>query len=104
VIFEGDGEEADDAEALEPLESLLDDCVAVVPVFEQAHLRWHYRSRDERLVKFSNHYFYKDRPLITFPAVSKSSENQGVMLVYVPEGVRDRGGSRTNCTEGWEVE
>ena len=99
VIFETDGEEADDAEALEPLESLLDDCVAVVPVFEQAHLRWHYRSRDERLIKFSNHYFYKDRPLITFPAVSKTTEDQGVRLVYVPEGVWHRGASRTNRAE-----
>ena len=29
-------------------------------------LDWHYRSRDERLIAFSNRYIYNDR-LITFP-------------------------------------
>jgi len=99
-------EEASDAalrEQLEPLESLLDDCIAVFPKFEQAHLRWHYRSRDERLIKFSNHYFYRDRPLITFPSVAADPEDQGVSLVYVPEGVWDRGGSRTNRAEARRV-
>ncbi len=94
VIVDDEG-----AEELEPLDSLLDDCVAVVPVFEQAHLRWHYRSRDERLIRFSNHYFYRDRPLITFPSVAADPEDQGVSLIYVADGVWDRGGSRTNRTE-----
>ncbi|KAA0232042.1 MAG: hypothetical protein EDM74_13910 [Armatimonadetes bacterium] len=31
-------------------------------------LRWHYRSRDERLITFSNVYLY-DRGLITFPGI-----------------------------------
>jgi very-short-patch-repair endonuclease len=95
LIFDEDGAD----EELQPLESLLDDCVAVFPVFEQAHLRWHYRSRDERLIKFSNHYFYRDRPLITFPSVAANPQDQGVSLVHVPDGVWDRGGSRTNRPE-----
>ncbi|MBI4636258.1 MAG: DUF4011 domain-containing protein, partial [Candidatus Rokubacteria bacterium] len=61
LIFDEESGDAALREELEPLESLLDDCVAVFPTFEQAHLRWHYRSRDERLIKFSNHYFYRDR-------------------------------------------
>ena len=32
-------------------------------------LQWHYRSRDERLIAFSNVYVY-DRQLTTFPGVS----------------------------------
>ena len=32
-----------------PLESLLDDCVAIVPVFQESHLRWHYRSATSAL-------------------------------------------------------
>jgi superfamily I DNA and/or RNA helicase len=38
VIFD-DGDEDESQETLEPLESLLDDCVAVYPVFDRAHLR-----------------------------------------------------------------
>ena len=99
-------EEVGDAvlrDELEPLESLLDDCVAIFPTFERAHLRWHYRSRDERLIKFSNHYFYRDRPLITFPSVAADPEDQGVSLVHVSDGVWDRGGSRTNRAEARRV-
>ena len=35
---------------------------------EVRRLRWHYRSRCESLIRFSNENFYKDSPLITFPA------------------------------------
>src|SRR5262249_35646805 len=34
-------------------------------------LRWHYRSRDERLIAFSNAHIY-DRQLVTFPGVGGS--------------------------------
>ena len=99
VIFDEEGEDAGTSEGLEPLESLLDDCVAIFPVFDRAHLRWHYRSRDERLIKFSNHYFYREKPLITFPSVSLSDDDRGVHLAYVADGIWDRGGSRTNRAE-----
>ncbi|MCI0628190.1 MAG: DUF3320 domain-containing protein [Acidobacteria bacterium] len=98
VIFDEYADEEETDEGLEPLESLLDDCVAIHPAFERTHLRWHYRSRDERLIKFSNHYFYENA-LITFPSVSASAEGQGVRLEYVPDGVWDRGRSRTNRRE-----
>ena len=35
-------------------------------------LDWHYRSRDEALIAFSNHYYYDDR-LVTFPAPTTGS-------------------------------
>ena len=72
-------------------------------MFDQAYLRWHYRSRDERLIKFSNHYFYRDRPLITFPPPSLGSADRGVRLEYLPDGIWDRGGSRTNRAEARRV-
>jgi very-short-patch-repair endonuclease len=98
-----DSEEDDeDSEALEPLESLLDDCVAVRPVFSEGRLLWHYRSKDERLIKFSNHYFY-DNALITFPSATISAEGRGVHLSFVPDGVWDRGRSRTNRREAKRV-
>lgn len=97
-------EEEDDGDALgqAPLESLLDDCVAVVPVFQESHLRWHYRSRDERLIKFSNHFFY-DNKLITFPAANPGAPCQGIRFVHVPDGVYDRGRSRMNRPEARAV-
>jgi len=103
VILDENAGEAELREELEPLESLLDDCVAIFPTFEQAHLRWHYRSRDERLIKFSNHYFYRDQPLITFPSAAADPEDQGVSLLYVAGGVWDRGASRTNRAEARRV-
>jgi very-short-patch-repair endonuclease len=95
---EGDG----DTLGQVPLESLLDDSVAVVPVFRESYLRWHYRSRDERLIKFSNHYFY-DNKLVTFPAASPGTPGQGIRFVHVSDGVYDRGRSRTNRREASAV-
>jgi very-short-patch-repair endonuclease len=102
LIPEEEEDDEDGAGGQAPLESLLDDCVAVVPVFQESYLRWHYRSRDERLIKFSNHFFY-DNKLITFPAASIGVAGQGVRSVYVPDGVYDRGRSRMNRTEARTV-
>lgn len=103
VIWDTDDEEADENEPLEPLDSLLDDCVAIYPVFDADHLRWHYRSRDERLIAFSNYHFYSERPLITFPSTSITARDRGVRWEYVPNGIWARGGSRTNWEEAQRV-
>ncbi len=102
LVPSDEDEDAEDSLGQVPLESLLDDCVAVVPVFRESYLRWHYRSRDEHLIKFSNHFFYDNR-LITFPAASVDAPGQGVRLVHVPDGVYDRGRSRTNRREAHVV-
>ena len=103
-VFDEDEESEGDLYTVpDPLDSLLDDCKAIVPVFQEAHLRWHYRSRDERLIKFSNHYFYPDNPLITFPSASTDNTGRGVHLEYVADGVWDRGRSRTNRAEALRV-
>jgi len=101
-LDEGDEKDEDDQLADEPLESLLDDAVATVPLFREAHLKWHYRSKDERLIKFSNACFYDNR-LVTFPSACTDSDGRGVRLVYVPDGVWDRGRSRTNRIEARKV-
>lgn len=95
-----DEEEIEDEEqaSLDPLDSLLDDAVAVVPHFDEAYLRWHYRSRDERLISFSNHYFYDGR-LHTFPSATTASDGRGVELIYVPDGIYGRGKDRRNPRE-----
>jgi superfamily I DNA and/or RNA helicase len=59
-------------------------------------MRWHYRSRHESLIAFSNWHYY-DNNLITFP--SPVTQDQAVSLAFVPTGVYDRGKSRTNLEE-----
>jgi very-short-patch-repair endonuclease len=103
-LDEDDKDDVDEnVEAAEgPLESLLDDAVATVPFFREAYLKWHYRSRDERLIKFSNAFFYDNR-LVTFPSACTDTDGRGVRLECVPDGVWDRGRSRTNRIEAHRV-
>ena len=55
---------------IEDYESMLD--VAKSNPIRQDFLKWHYRSRDDRLIAFSNTYIYGDG-LTTFPGVSVTS-------------------------------
>ncbi len=67
-----DGDERDELQIVD-LESVLDECLA--SGFPSRRLKWHYRSRHESLIAFSNRKFY-DGELLTFPAripVSKSA-------------------------------
>jgi hypothetical protein len=83
-------------EDVEVFDSVLDECVGVgLPV---KTLRWHYRSKHEELIAFSNHHFYEGT-LITFPSAIAKDETLGVKLVHVPDGVYDRGGRRDNLRE-----
>lgn len=45
-------------------------------------LRWHYRSRHESLIAFSNKHFYDDR-LVIFPSATDSFDGLGIEHVYV---------------------
>ncbi len=87
-------------EDIEVFDSILDECLGIgLPV---KTLKWHYRSRHEDLIAFSNHRFYDDT-LITFPAAKAQTDSLGVKLVYVPDGVYDRGGKRNNINEAEKV-
>jgi very-short-patch-repair endonuclease len=87
-------DEADD----EPPESVLDACLnAGLP---ESSLLWHYRSRHEHLIAFSNGAFYDGR-LRTFP--SPDADRRVVTFVHVPSGVYDRGGTRANRAEAMAV-
>ena len=69
----------------------------------QKMLLWHYRSRDESLIAFSNHHFYNDR-LFTFPNVEFDSGKLGLDFVYVADGVYRRGlNLRRNAVEAKRV-
>ena len=78
----------------EDLESILDDCLALsIP---EKHLNWHYRSKHESLIAFSNIMYYGNR-LCTFP--SPDALESKVRLALVADGVYDRGGSKRNRAE-----
>lgn len=62
-------------------ESLLDSTNAFMPSW---YLDWHYRSRDEVLISFSNHYIYEDR-LVTFPGPGDSPAIQHVLVQQPPD-------------------
>lgn len=80
------------------LESILDESHAL-PI---RSLRWHYRSRDESLIAFSNHNIYEDL-LITFPSCNHRRPDTGVEYIYVEDGVYDRGKKRCNVKEARRV-
>jgi hypothetical protein len=61
-------------------------------------LRWHYRSRHEALIAYSNQSFY-DNALVTFPSARAEHPELGVAFRHVPDGVYDRGGRRDNARE-----
>ena len=96
----GDFEE-EESETFDVFESILDECAAIS--LPQLRLRWHYRSRHESLIAFSNHRFYADQPLVTFPAARHEDERLGVKFVFVPDGVYDRSGRRDNEKEADRV-
>lgn len=80
-------------------ESILDESVAVLP---ERSLRWHYRSRHEHLIAFSNIKIYNNS-LITFPSSIDKAPDTGVEYVYVSNGVYDRGAKRSNTIEAEKV-
>ena len=93
------GAEAEDDAGFEELESVLDEFVA--GRFPELMLRWHYRSRDERLIAFSNAAIYGGR-LQTFPCAFRTHPNLGVGLRAVA-GTYDRARTRTNPAEARAV-
>ncbi|KST69859.1 hypothetical protein BC008_05330 [Mastigocoleus testarum BC008] len=87
-----------DNEELEIYESLLDESSTVLNKFT---LKWHYRSKHESLIAFSNYKFY-DSELLTFPNPVKDS-SRGVHFYYVEDGMYARGTDRNNLREAEEV-
>ena len=77
----------------EDLESVLDDCLALS--MPQKHLLWHYRSRHESLIAYSNIKYYEGK-LFTFP--SPDDQISEVSWVHV-EGYYDKGSTKTNKAE-----
>lgn len=90
-----DNDEYDDTNAYE---SILDEA-ALLP---ERTLLWHYRSRHEHLITFSNAKIYKNN-LITFPSNIEKAADVGVEYVHVTNGFYDRGGKKGNVIEAAKV-
>ncbi|HWT93659.1 MAG TPA: DUF3320 domain-containing protein, partial [Solirubrobacteraceae bacterium] len=69
--------------------------------FRALSLRWHYRSRHEHLIAFSNHRFYCG-DLVTFPSPAERADDLGVALVPV-DGAYRRGTTRDNPVEAYAI-
>ena len=75
-----DAESEDEKDDIGDYESILSLCKAVG--MPNKRLKWHYRSKREPLIAFSNRHFY-DGELVTFPSVH---DGDGVHFEHVPEG------------------
>ncbi len=97
-FFDRGGDSYDDANDIEDLDSILDECLgANIP---SKRLTWHYRSRHESLIAFSNERYYEGR-LVTFP--SPVTDDRAVRYQHVPNGVYERGSGRVNREEARAV-
>ncbi|MCB9696258.1 MAG: DUF3320 domain-containing protein [Alphaproteobacteria bacterium] len=95
-FFSRSVEEAPDENDFDELESILDEAVAAG--LPEQMLGWHYRSRHEALIQFSNEHYYEGR-LSVFPAARGRVTDLGLSWHPVPDGVYDKGGTRTNRGE-----
>ena len=78
-----DGEYDSDEEEDDVIyDSILEEATNSLP---NRSLLWHYRSRNEDLIAFSNQEIYKNK-LITFPSSNTVAADSGVEYVYVENG------------------
>ena len=78
---------------IDDMESILDDCITLS--LPEHFLSWHYRSRHESLIAFSNAQYYDGR-LYTFPSV----DDRNSKVTFVPvDGTYDYGRTRSNKAE-----
>ena len=74
-------------------ESLLDVCLSLG--LTRKKLKWHYRSRREALIAFSNTHFYEGR-LVTFPSAEEATA-RAISLVKVLDGRFSNGVNETEA-------
>src|SRR5439155_13960050 len=81
--FDADSRPAEPDDSLADYESVLDVCCTIG--LPRRRLRWHYRSRREGLIAFSNRVFYDDQ-LVTFPSARDADGTPAVAFRHVPDG------------------
>ena len=93
-----DNDEDDDSDDVNAYESILDEA----NLLPERTLLWHYGSRHEHLIAFSNAKIYKNK-LVTFPSNAEKVKDNGVEYIYVKEGFYDRGGKKGNAIEAQKI-
>ncbi|MDX3894343.1 DUF3320 domain-containing protein [Pusillimonas sp.] len=94
---DGESDSQEIAEFEKDMPSILDEVAAAgIPTHR---LSWHYRSRDEALIAFSNHNYY-DGGLVTFPSPNASGN---ALRLHKINGTYMRGQGRTNPDEARAV-
>ena len=85
---------------LEDMDSILDDCLALG--MPDTHLMWHYRSKHESLIAFSNAKFYGSS-MFTFPSVN-DRERRVKLCTVNGRYLREKGpGKNTNPVEAQAI-
>ena len=87
-----------DVSLTKDFESLLDVMQALIPGGART-LQWHYRSKDERLIAFSNHHIY-DGNLVTFPGALPDDCISHVEIPFSEDAITS---GATNSAEVREV-
>ena len=83
-------EDFDDEDLDEPLgDSILEETASILP---SRTLLWHYRSKHEHLIAFSNQEIYGG-DLVNFPSSRESEPDSDVEFCYVEDGVYENGRS-----------
>ena len=82
-------------ESLADFESILDVCCTLG--LPRRRLRWHYRSRREPLIAFSNRHFY-DNELVTFPSVLDTGDSPRSLRVPAQWTMEVRFQRRLQCS------
>jgi very-short-patch-repair endonuclease len=87
-LFSEEEEETEDS--LRGIESILGACGTIG--LPRRRLRWHYRSRREPLIAFSNRHFY-DNELVTFPGAHNERADPAIRFEFVADGLWKTGKS-----------
>lgn len=90
-------EDGEEQAAAVDSESILDVCIGHFRPLRT--LRWHYRSRHESLIAFSNNHFYRNR-LVVFPSPYGKSKRLGLRYRYIEGAVYE---SQMNRAEAARV-
>jgi hypothetical protein len=94
---DGDDDDTTDVKDFQSVLELAKACGA----FTNLGLRWHYRSRHEDLIAFSNYKFYEGK-LVTYPSAHSEGDDVGVAF-YNAHGTYRRGGGADNPGEARKV-
>ncbi|WP_246140105.1 DUF4011 domain-containing protein [Protaetiibacter larvae] len=92
-----------ESEDIDELESDVKDFQSILELakssgaFRNLGLRWHYRSRHEALIAFSNYRFYEGH-LVTYPSAQEEGTDVGVEF-FLADGMYRRGGGADNPKE-----